>query len=78
MNFGFKEEMGFEVDQVKTLFVAKPRLWLMSKYCSLENEEFIVDSLVNSFVSLTVARAFKTWSESRSSVFLRDAARSRV
>lgn len=34
MNFGFKEEMGFEVDQVKTLFVAKPRLWLMSKYCS--------------------------------------------
>lgn len=30
MNFGFKEEMGFEVDQVKTLFVSKPRLWMMS------------------------------------------------
>jgi len=31
MNFGFKEEMGFEVGQVKTLFVTKPRLWLMNK-----------------------------------------------
>ena len=31
MNFGFVEEMGFDKDQVKTLLLTKPKLWLMGE-----------------------------------------------
>jgi hypothetical protein len=30
MNFGFKEEMGFEHQQIKQMLLTKPKLWLMS------------------------------------------------
>jgi len=41
MNFGFKEEMGFEVDQVKTLFVSKPRLWMMNKLSLVNRFDYL-------------------------------------
>ena len=31
MNFGFIEEVGFEVAQTKKLLLVKPKFWLMSK-----------------------------------------------
>jgi hypothetical protein len=31
MNFGLKEEMGFDAVQIKSLLQVKPKLWLMSK-----------------------------------------------
>ena len=30
MNFGFREEMGFESRQIKQLLLSKPKLWIMS------------------------------------------------
>lgn len=32
INFGFKEEMGFENNQIKALLLRKPKLWIMGNF----------------------------------------------
>ena len=32
MNFGMKEEMGFDEEQIKALLIMKPKFWIMSNY----------------------------------------------
>nr|CAG4641991.1 EOG090X0C5Y [Eurycercus lamellatus] len=41
MNFGFQEEMGFEVDQIKTLLLLKPKLWIMNKSILVERFDYL-------------------------------------
>merc|ERR1712071_485090 len=41
MNFGFREEMGFEEDQVKSLLVSKPKLWLMQKQSLVNRFDYL-------------------------------------
>lgn len=36
MNFGLKEEMGFEDHQLQSLLLTKPKLWIMSTSWTLQ------------------------------------------
>nr|CAG4643461.1 EOG090X0C5Y [Ilyocryptus agilis] len=41
MNFGFQEEMGFEVAQIKSLLIAKPKLWIMNKNILVDRFDYL-------------------------------------
>nr|CAG4650434.1 EOG090X0C5Y [Sida crystallina] len=41
MNFAFLEEMGFEKLQIKTLLLAKPKLWIMNRHILVERFDYL-------------------------------------
>ncbi|XP_057376565.1 transcription termination factor 3, mitochondrial-like [Daphnia carinata] len=45
MNFGFKEEMGFEANQIKELLLAKPKLWLMNKSMLVDRFDYLHNTM---------------------------------
>lgn len=52
MNFGFKEEMGFEAHQIKELLLAKPKLWLMNKSMLVDRFDYLHNTMKMDYESV--------------------------